>query len=93
LSPLVSWAVQLCKGTGWELLDGHSKSIDWAQLRSLFEKEETRILDFHMWRITPKALACELIVSTKTPRGHDHYKTILRKHFSARHIVVEERLT
>ncbi|PWU10747.1 MAG: cation transporter [Verrucomicrobia bacterium] len=89
---IASWAIQLCRDTGWELLDGHSKTVDWTQLRELLENDGTHIVDFHMWRIAPKALACELIVTTKSPRGHDHYKSVLRKHFSARHIVVEERI-
>jgi len=85
------WAFQLCRDTGWELLDGHSKTIDWKKLRSLVETNETKILDFHVWRIAPKAVACELVVNTKQPRGLEHYRELLRHHFAVQHIVVEER--
>ncbi len=35
---ICSWAVQLCRDTGWELLDSHSKTIDWDHLRELIKK-------------------------------------------------------
>jgi Co/Zn/Cd efflux system component len=84
------WAFRLCRDTGWELLDSHAKTLDWAKLRRLVEKDGTRILDFHMWRIAPKALACELVVSAKTPRGLEYYRKILRENFSVQHMVIEE---
>lgn len=83
---IFAWAYQLCKDTGWELLDGHSKTIDWKKLRALVERDGTRILDFHVWRIAPRAVACELVVSSKSLRGLDHYRDILRKEFSVQHI-------
>ncbi len=89
---IFSWSYQLCRDTGWELLDGHSKTIDWEKLRKLVEIGDTRILDFHVWRIAPQAVACELVVSAKMPRGLEHYREILREEFSVQHIVVEERV-
>jgi Co/Zn/Cd efflux system component len=88
---IFSWAVQLCRDTGWELLDGHAKTIDWERLRTLIETEGTKILDFHIWRIAPKAVAAELVVSSGHPRGSEHYRRILRDNFSVQHSVIEER--
>jgi cation diffusion facilitator family transporter len=88
---IFSWAFQLCRDTGWELLDGHSRTIDWRKLKEAVERDGTRILDFHVWRIAPTAVACELVVSARTPRGLEHYREILREKFSVQHIVVEER--
>jgi cation diffusion facilitator family transporter len=85
------WAFQLCKDTAWELLDGHSKSINWPLLRQLVETDGTRIVDFHIWRIAPQAIACELIVQARVARGSEYYRKILAEHFSAKHVVVEER--
>ena len=89
---ILSWAFQLCRDTGWELLDGHSKTVDWNKLRALVEVPGTKILDFHIWRIAPKAVACELVVSTTHPQGPKHYHKLLRDNFSVQHIVVEEHL-
>ena len=87
---ICTWAFQLCRDTGWELLDGHSKTVDWKRLRSRVEIEGSRILDFHVWRIAPKAVACELVVGAARLRGLDHYREILRKDFGVQHIIVEE---
>ena len=88
---IFSWSFQLIRDTGWELLDGHSKTIDWKKLRSLVEVGGAKILDFHVWRIAPQAVACELVVGTKKPLGLEHYREILREEFSVQHILVEER--
>ena len=87
---ILSWAFQLCRDTGWELLDAHSKTIDWKRLRQLIKVEGTRIVDFHMWRIAPKAVACELIVVAPNPRGIEYYRKILHQQFSVQHSVIEE---
>jgi len=88
---IFSWAFTLCRDTGWELLDGHSKTIDWPKLRKLVEVDGTQIIDFHIWRIAPTAVACELIVKSQHLRGSDYYRQILANNFSARHVIVEER--
>ncbi len=88
---ILSWSYQLCRDTGRELLDSNVKSVDWARLRQLIERDGTRINDFHIWRIAPQAVACELIVTAEKAKGPDYYRQILREHFFANHIVVEER--
>ena len=88
---ILSWAFQLCRDTGWELLDGHSKTVDWKKLRAVLEVDGTKIIDFHVWRIAPQAIACELVVSAQAPRGLEHYRGLLREKFSIHHIIVEER--
>jgi len=88
---ILAWAYQLCRDTGWELLDGHSKTINWKKLRESLEIEGTKILDFHVWRIAPKAIACELVVGSNNLRGLDYYREILREKFNVHHIIVEER--
>jgi cation diffusion facilitator family transporter len=85
------WAFRLCRDTGWELLDGHSKTVNWKKLRSAIEITGTKILDFHVWRIAPTAVACELVVETTEPQGLEHYRRILKEDFSVQHVIVEER--
>lgn len=89
---IFSWSYQLCRDTGWELLDGHAKHLDWAKLRGRLEVAGTRIVDFHAWRIAPRALAAELRVESPTLRGADYYREILRREFGLSHLVVEEQL-
>lgn len=89
---IFSWSFQLCRDTGWELLDGHSKTVDWAKLREAIEGEGARVLDFHVWRIAPQAVACELVVAREAALGPDHYRHLLRDKFRIQHVIVEERL-
>jgi cation diffusion facilitator family transporter len=89
---ILAWAFFLVRDTGWELLDGHSRTVDWKRLRRRIESDGARILDFHVWRIAPQAIACELVVGAKKPRGSDHYRDILKTEFAVQHAIVEERV-
>lgn len=87
---ILSWAYQLVRQTGWELLDGHSKRVDMERLRSEVEKDGARLVDLHVWRIAPKAVACELVVAASNPKGSRHYRDLLKKEFQIQHVIVEE---
>jgi cation diffusion facilitator family transporter len=87
---ILSWAYQLVRQTGWELLDGHSKRVDLEKLRSTIERDGTRLVDLHVWRIAPKAVACELVLTTSNPKGSKHYRDLLKKEFQIQHTIIEE---
>ena len=87
---ILSWAYQLVRQTGWELLDGHSKRVDLGRLRSAVEKDGAQLVDLHVWRIAPKAVACELVVAASHPKGPNHYRDLLKKEFQIQHVIVEE---
>jgi cation diffusion facilitator family transporter len=88
---ILVWAVQLLRDAGSELLDRHCPTVSPHKLRSVVETEGVRILDCHVWRIAPKAIACELVVSSPVIRGHGHYRELLQRHFSLQHVLIEER--
>lgn len=88
---ILVWAYQLLRDAGSELLDRHCPSVDHHKLRSLVEIDGVRILDCHVWRIAPKATACELVVSSPRALGHGHYRDLLQRHFSLQHVLIEER--
>lgn len=88
---ILSWAYQLVRQTGWELLDGHSKRINLERLSATVEKDGARLVDLHVWRIAPKAVACELVVAASNPKGSKHYRDLLKKEFQIQHVIVEER--
>lgn len=66
---ILKWAYNLCRDAGWELLDGHAKSLDRRQIKKLIENKNTSISDLHLWRIAPKAIACEMVVLSKSAKG------------------------
>lgn len=88
---ILRWAIQLIADTGWELLDGHARTVDFHKLKSQIEANGANIIDLHIWRASPKLLACELIVSSKTHHGVEYYRHILHSHFGIQHSVIEER--
>ena len=87
---ILKWAYNLCRDAGWELLDGHAKMINRHEIRSLIENQKTIVSDLHIWRIAPKAFACEIVVHTDSMRGSGFYREILNEKFGITHVTVEE---
>jgi len=87
---ILNWSVQLVRDTVWELLDAHSKSIDREAVTKFLEAQGARVVDFHVWRVAPRAVACELKVKSKQIRGADFYRALLRHEFHLHHLVIEE---
>ena len=88
---ILNWSWSLIKETGWELLDGHARQVDYQKLKRRIESEGSSILDLHIWQISPQVLACELVVSAKQTRGIEFYRHILEHEFAVKHSVIEER--
>ena len=85
------WAIVLIKDTGWELLDGHAKSVDFVKLKSQLESKGSKILDLHVLQVAPKTLCCELVVTSQKTHGLEFYRQILHNEFNIQHSVIEER--
>lgn len=88
---ILKWAVGLARETAWELLDGHARQIDVQAIRTRLESEGAVVGDLHVWRIAPRAHACEIILYSKTLRGGSHYRDILSEAFDIQHLIIEER--
>ncbi len=89
---ILRWSYGLCKDSAWELLDGHSRRIMRDEIRDLIIAEGAQVLDLHLWRVAPKAVACELVVASERPRGADFYRSRILERFTLEHLIVEERL-
>jgi cation diffusion facilitator family transporter len=87
---ILHWSWGLLRDTGWELLDGHAKGINYDQLRARLSTTGSEICDLHVWKIGPQALACELIVKSKNPKGIEFYRNLLKDEYSISHAVIEE---
>ena len=87
---ILKWAFDLAKNTGWELLDGHARNIDRNMIVSLIENNETKITDLHVWRIAPRAHACELVISSTEKKGSEFYRKLLTEKFDIHHVIIEE---
>ena len=90
---ILKWAYSLTKATVWELLDGSSKLIGENEIQDLFVDEEgVEITDLHIWRIAPKAHACEVMVFSKIQRGSEFYRERILENVHIEHLIVEERI-
>lgn len=88
---IFKWAIGLIRDTGWELLDGHAKGVDFDKLQSRLESLNITIVDLHVWKIAPKVMSAELVLQTKSP-GNDittKARQILESEFGIRHSVIE----
>lgn len=88
---ILKWAYNLCRDTGWELLDGHAKSININSLRETVEQTGAEVLDLHVWKVAPAATSCALIVRQSVPKGSDFYRHLLEKPYKLTHFTIEER--
>lgn len=89
---IIKWAYHLCLEAGWELLDGHEKSIDQEDIKALLAPHDSEILDLHLWRVGPSAVMCTLTIVVKEVKGADFYRVLLVGAFPAiKHVTVEER--
>jgi cation diffusion facilitator family transporter len=87
---VLKWGITMLRNTGWELLDGNAKIVDHHALVIKLEERGIKVLDLHIWRIAPKAVACELLVLNKRLEGGEYYKEIL-KDFNIKHLIIEEK--
>lgn len=88
---ILFWAKGLIKNTTWELLDGKAKAIDHHSLVATLEEHGIKVIDLHIWRIAPSAIACELLVQNDQLHGGEYYKKLLTK-FKIEHLIIEERV-
>jgi cation diffusion facilitator family transporter len=89
---ILRWAYGLCRDTGYELLDVHSKQVPPEEIRRVLQPHGIETLDIHTWRIAPNAIAGELVVETAALRGADYYRELLRGQVEVHHLIIEERL-
>jgi cation diffusion facilitator family transporter len=89
---IVRWAYSLCRVTGSELLDGHAEDVDRDEVKKWVDSLSAKLVDLHIWRIAPRAVACEIVVVTEVARGPYFYRKILRERFGIAHAVIEERV-
>jgi cation diffusion facilitator family transporter len=88
---VMRWSYQLCKESGWELLDGHSRVVSRSEVEKILEAENIKVLDLHLWSIGPQIQAAELVIEFGTEKRmpiqslKKHLKTKLPIH----HLVVE----
>lgn len=88
---ICKWAWNLMRETAAELLDVHSKSLSSSTLETFLKNLGAEVLDIHVWRVAPHALACEIVLSSPKEKDTLFFREAILKKFSIQHLVVEVR--
>ena len=83
------WAYVLSRGCAADLLDAHPKNVDREAIAELVRDNDDEVVDLHVWKNTPKSIACELIVQSEHLRDPALYRTLIEERFGIHHLVVE----
>lgn len=83
------WAISLIRQSGMDLLDAHDVSVDRALLIRAIEKDGSKVLDVHLWRLAPGQVGCELIIKKNNSQTSADYRVVIAKTFSIHHLIVE----
>lgn len=84
------WAWGLLKDSSQILLDRHTDDQSLDQIRHQIEQDrDNRIADLHLRKLSPHALAAEIVVVTHQPQPPEHYKQLLHNIAGLEHVTVE----
>jgi cation diffusion facilitator family transporter len=86
---IASWSRALIRDTGAILLDMNPDRGMAENLRQAIENDSEQIADLHLWRFGPGHLGAIVSVSTREPRGLDHYRARLARFPLLSHLTIE----
>jgi cation diffusion facilitator family transporter len=84
------WALGLLKETSHILLDGSTGDRISEKVRELIEGDtDNRVVDLHIWKITPRDFAAIISIVTHYPQPIQHYRDLLDDLEELKHVTVE----
>jgi cation diffusion facilitator family transporter len=86
---VLKWSIGLIKQSGMELLDAHDGSIDRAKLVNKIEKDGSKVLDIHLWRVAPGQIGCELVIKKNLDQTSSSYRKVIMPDFDIHHLIIE----
>jgi cation diffusion facilitator family transporter len=84
-----NWSIGLIKQSGMDLLDAHDVSIDRENLMKAIEKDGSKVMDIHLWRLAPGQVGCELIIKRNQEQRSADYRDIIANKFDIHHLIIE----
>ncbi|MBL9039072.1 MAG: CDF family Co(II)/Ni(II) efflux transporter DmeF [Archangium sp.] len=87
---IMKWGFGLLRDSALQLIDV-SPSLELRdKVRSALEGfAETRVVDLHLWRVSPTQLACVVTIDAQVPGPLDAYKQAVRAAVPVDHLTVE----
>ncbi|MBF2085920.1 CDF family Co(II)/Ni(II) efflux transporter DmeF [Thermoleptolyngbya sp. C42_A2020_037] len=87
---IARWAYGLIQETGAILLDGATDRTVRLDLISAIEADaDNRVVDLHVWNVSPVHLAATVALVTHDPQPPEHYKNLLKHIPALSHVIVE----
>jgi cation diffusion facilitator family transporter len=87
---VIRWTCFLLQETGGILLDRETNDALAVEIRKAIEADgDSRISDFHLWKVGQAKYACIIGVVTGSSRTLEYYKTRLKTHDALVHVTVE----
>lgn len=87
---IVKWAVNLCRRSGYQLLDTIPHGIEEARVRQALEAiDDVKVADLHVWDMGPGRVACIVSLVTSAPREVEAYREVVRSVVQPSHLTIE----
>lgn len=87
---VLKWALALVRQSGMDLLDAHDGSIDRENLVKSLEHDGSKVLDIHLWKLSPGQVGCEIIIKKNiTEKSSADYRDLVQKRFNIQHLIIE----
>lgn len=86
---VLKWAVGLIKSSGMDLLDAHDNTIDRTKLVKTLEIDGSKVIDIHLWKLSPGQVGGEIIIRRNADQPSAYYRDLIRKNFTIQHLIIE----
>lgn len=86
---VLKWSIGLIRQSGMDLLDAHDESIDRENLIKELERDGSKVVDIHLWRLAPGQVGCEIIIKRNQEQRSADYRDLIKKNFDIHHLIIE----
>lgn len=86
---VLKWSLGILKQSGMDLLDAHEASIDRDDMVEELEKDGSKVMDIHLWKLAPGQVACEVVIKKNQNQHSADYRDVIQKKFDIHHLIIE----
>lgn len=86
---VLKWSFGLIHQSGKDLLDAHDISIDQKDLVRKLEEDGSKVIDIHLWKLSPDQVGCEIVIKSNGQQKSSDYRDVLSKGFEIHHLIIE----
>lgn len=86
---VLKWSLGLVRQSGMDLLDAHEDSIDRENLVQALESDGSKVVDIHLWKLSPGQVGCEIIIKNNSDKRSADYRDRIQQEFNIHHLIIE----